>query len=83
MEWQLQVAKSRLSELVETTGRDGPQVITVRGKRKVVMISAEEYDALTQRRSQESFVDFLRGSPLVGFELDLERTRDEGREVVI
>nr|WP_299244826.1 type II toxin-antitoxin system prevent-host-death family antitoxin [uncultured Halomonas sp.] len=83
MEWQLQVAKSKLSELVETTDRDGPQVIMVRGKRKMVVISAEKDDALTQRRSQKSFVEFLRESPLVGVGLDLERSRDEGCEVTL
>ncbi|QEA38258.1 type II toxin-antitoxin system prevent-host-death family antitoxin [Pistricoccus aurantiacus] len=83
MEWQLQLAKSKLSELVETTSREGPQVITVRGKRKVVMISAEEYDALVQRNSQGSLVEFLRASPLAEVELDLERSHDEGREVAL
>ncbi len=38
--WQLQEAKSRFSELVERTLRSGAQVITRRGKKVVVIITA-------------------------------------------
>jgi len=30
---------------------------------------------------QESLVDFLRRSPLIGLELDLERNKDTGRDI--
>lgn len=41
--WQLQEAKSRFSELVETAMRKGAQTVTRHGKPAVVVISAEEY----------------------------------------
>ncbi len=47
-EWQLQDAKAWLSELVRLSQTDGPQAVTVRGERAVVVISAEEYDRLAK-----------------------------------
>lgn len=41
--WQLQEAKSRFSELVETVMVEGAQIVTKHGKPTVVVISAEEY----------------------------------------
>ncbi|MFD2191720.1 type II toxin-antitoxin system Phd/YefM family antitoxin [Pistricoccus aurantiacus] len=80
-EWPLPIAKNKLGELVELAFREGPQTITLHGKRKVVLISADEYDALVQRRPKESLIEFLRTSPLTEVELDLERSRDACREI--
>ncbi|WP_038056690.1 type II toxin-antitoxin system Phd/YefM family antitoxin [Thermus amyloliquefaciens] len=44
--WQLQEAKARFSELVEEALRSGPQVVTRRGKRAVVVLSWEVYARL-------------------------------------
>lgn len=41
--WQLQEAKSRFSELVETALRKGVQTVTKHGKPAVVVMSAEDY----------------------------------------
>jgi antitoxin Phd len=50
--WQLQEAKSRFSELVETVLLKGAQTVTKHGKPAVVIISAEEYQqSLTPRKS--------------------------------
>lgn len=81
MEWQLQQAKSRLSELVASAGKEGPQVITVRGKREAVVLSAEDYARMTQGPKKEGLVVFFRQSPLAEEALDLSRDKDEGREV--
>jgi prevent-host-death family protein len=77
--WQLQEAKARFSEVVKLSLRDGPQEISVRGEPAVVVISRAEYDRL--RRPRPSFVEFLRQSPLVGVELDLERDQSPARDV--
>jgi antitoxin Phd len=77
--WALQDAKNRFSELVEQALRDGPQIVTRRGKDTVVVLSVEAFQNLTAQ--QESLVTFLRHSPLAGVELDLERQADYGREV--
>lgn len=76
--WQLQVVKNRLSEVVEEACAHGPQVITSRGKDKAVLLSVEDYRRLTRPRG--SLVEFFRNSPLVGEDLDLERSQDTGRD---
>jgi prevent-host-death family protein len=77
--WQLQEAKSRLSQLVEDALREGPQTITLRGKPAVVVVSFEEFQTLT--RPSTPLREFFRQSPLYGTDLDLERSQDLSREV--
>jgi prevent-host-death family protein len=77
--WQLQQAKNRFSEVVEKALHQGPQVITRRGTATVVLLSVEEYRRL--RRTETDLVSFFRSSPLVGVDLDLERSRETGREI--
>ena len=77
--WQLQEAKSRFSELVERTLRDGAQIVTRRGKKVVVMLSYEEYRRLLARRA--NLAQFLLESPLAGTELPLERDKSLPRSV--
>jgi antitoxin Phd len=77
--WQLQDAKARLSEVVRRANKQGPQVISVRGKPEVVMLSKEEFDRLS--RPKLSFADFLRDSPLMGVSLDIERDQSTDRPV--
>lgn len=80
-EWKLQDAKSRFSELFDRVITEGAQVISRRGKQKVVVVSKEEYDRLT--RPEGSLSEFLLNSPLAGTELNLERVRDLPRSVEI
>ena len=77
--WQLQDARNRLSELVRKAREDGPQVITLRGRDAVVVVSAKEFGKLSRPRG--SLVDFFRKSPLAGVNLDLARSTDTGRRV--
>jgi len=77
--WQLQDAKNRLSELVRKAREEGPQVITLRGRDAVVVVSANEFGKLSQPRG--SLVDFFRKSPLAGVNLDLARSTDTGRRI--
>jgi prevent-host-death family protein len=81
-EWQLQDAKNRLSELVRRATDEGPQTVTVHGKRDPVLLSAAAYDRLT--RPTASFTDFLLSEP--DWPDDLvhtinDRSRDTGRTV--
>jgi len=78
-EWQLQDAKNRLSRVVEEARRGKPQTITLRGTPAAVVVSFDQYQELTRCRSPLS--EFFRSSPLSEVELDLERSRDTGREV--
>lgn len=61
MEWQLQDAKNRFSELVQRARREGPQIVTLRGERAAVVLSAEAFDELTAHRP--SLVDHLLSGP--------------------
>lgn len=61
MNWQLQDAKNQLSKLVQDARKNGPQTITLRGKRAVVVLSAADYDAL--RSGKPDFVDHLLSGP--------------------
>jgi antitoxin Phd len=77
--WPLQDAKARLSELVKEAVNNGPQTITLRGEPAVVVLAQRDYQRL--RRGTESFVDFIRRSPLRGTDLQIVRDRSPPREV--
>lgn len=77
--WQLQDAKNRFSELVDTVLTTGPQMVTRRGKDAVVVIPAKVYRQLT--RPSGSLLEFFANSPLRGARLDLVRDEDTGRRV--
>ena len=79
--WQLQDAKNRFSEIVNKALRDGPQVVTRRGKKTVVIMSVEQYQNLV--RPEVNIIDFFQQSPLRGGDLDLARKKDSAREVEI
>lgn len=61
MEWQLQEAKSQFSKVVQKARSEGPQVVTLRGARAAVILSAEDYDALVEKKP--SLVDDLLDGP--------------------
>jgi prevent-host-death family protein len=64
-QWSLQDAKNSFSAVVEAACNGEPQTVTKRGKRAVVVLSAEEYDRLTQNEPQHrpSFVEHLLAFP--------------------
>lgn len=76
MEWQLQDAKNQFSKVVQKAGSEGPQQITVRGKRTAVVISARDYDML--RAGRPTLVDALLCGPVWDDELlDAIETRSQ------
>jgi prevent-host-death family protein len=79
MAWQLQDAKNRFSALVKAAENEGPQVITVHGQEKAVLLSAEAYRRLVQRKG--SLLEFFQQSPWATTEIDISRSKDTGREV--
>ena len=79
MVWQLQDAKNRFSALVKAAENEGPQVITVHGREKAVLLSAEAYKSLMRRKG--SLVDFFQRSPWAKADIDISRSRDTGREI--
>lgn len=79
MTWQLQDAKNRFSALVKAAEQNGPQIITVHGREKAVLLSAEEYQRL--KRREGSLLEFFQQSPWAETEIDITRSRDTGREI--
>jgi prevent-host-death family protein len=69
--WTLREARAKLSELIDRALADGPQTITRDGEQVAVVVSAEQFRALTG--SEESLVEFFQNSPLRGLDLDLSR----------
>jgi prevent-host-death family protein len=80
-DWQLQEAKARLSEVVKSAQRNGPQRITVHGKPAAVLLSRADYDRLAG--GKPSFVEFIRRSPLKGANVKPARARSRTRDVVL
>jgi prevent-host-death family protein len=78
--WQIQEAKARLSEVIKDAEREGPQELTSHGRSVAVVVSRAEFDRLAG--TGESFVAFMRRSPLYGQEnIELERDHSLTREV--
>jgi prevent-host-death family protein len=76
--WTVAGAKARLSEVIERAQAE-PQVITRNGKPSVIVVSVDEWTRKTARKG--SLAEFLLNSPLRGAEVDLERLRDEPRDL--
>ena len=78
MAWQLQQAKTRLSEVIEEAHARGPQIITRHGKERAVVLAINDYRALVAHKP--NFIEYLLSAPKVeGFEI--EPSHDLGREV--
>ncbi len=56
--WGQQEAKAKFSEVVRSALGEGPQLVTTRGGKPVVVISGDDYVALTQNLAT-SFLDLL------------------------
>ena len=76
--WQVQDAKSWLSEVIERARVEGPQMITRHGKERAVVLSIEDYRVLATHRPD--FKSYLLEGPKVD-DFTIERTQDVGRAV--
>ena len=64
---------------VKRAAKDGPVIITERGKPAHVLMTMAAYERLASQRMKPPLVDFLEG---LGLErLDLTRENDTGRDV--
>jgi prevent-host-death family protein len=82
--WQLQDAKARFSELVKRAREEGPQQVSVRGEPAVVVVSEKEFARLVSPRP--SIVDhILKGAPWPDDVVETinARSRDTGRDVAL
>ena len=79
MIWQLQEAKNELNRVIQQAKISGPQMLTVQGKEAAVVLSAEDYRRLTEKK--DSLVSFFQASPWAEVELDLTRSKETGRAI--
>ncbi len=78
--WQVQQAKSRLSEVIEKAQSKGPQIITRHGAERAVVLSIADFRALTAHKP--GLKEYLLGGPKVG-SFKIRRERDTGREIAL
>jgi antitoxin Phd len=78
--WQLQEAKTRLSEVIGNAQTQGPQIITRHGAERAVVLSIEDYRALTAYKPD--LRAYLLAGPKVD-SLEIERDPDSGREILL
>ncbi|TDD64156.1 type II toxin-antitoxin system Phd/YefM family antitoxin [Jiangella aurantiaca] len=71
--WSVAEAKARLSELLDTVGRDGPQTISRRGHPVAVVVSVDEWERRKRRRG--TLAEFLATAPVGNEDLILEREK--------
>ena len=78
--WQVQEAKTRLSEVIEEANSKGPQFITRHGSERAVILSVKDYRALTAHKPD--LREYLLGGPKVD-QFEVPRSRDKGRKVTL
>ena len=78
--WQLQEAKSRFSEVVDLTLKEGPQLVTRRGEEAVVILAAKDYRRLSGQTTNlmDCLLNTPRGEPPV-----FDRSREPIRDLVL
>lgn len=60
--WQLQDAKARLSEVIDTAKKKGPQIITQRGVKTAVVVPFDQWESL-QGAPKPSLLEILLSRP--------------------
>ena len=79
--WQIQEAKARFSELIETVLEKGIQKITKSGQEIAVILSLEEFKRYTE--SKESLLEFFKDSPCQEVDLEIRRNKTQARKVIL
>ena len=77
--WKLQDAKARFSQVVDDALKVGPQFVTRRRKKAVVVLSTDEFEKLISHKP--SFREFLLNCPKIDDDFDIERQKDYSRSV--
>ena len=76
--WQVQEAKTRLSEVIEEANSKGPQIITRHGSERAIILSIADYRSLTAHKP--NLKEYLLGGPKVD-RFEVKRSRDTGRKI--
>ena len=61
MNWHLQDAKNNFSKMVRQAIKDGPQTVTLRGVRTAVLMSADDFDRMAEKKP--SLAEFILSGP--------------------
>jgi len=77
--WKLQDAKSQFSRVVENALTNGPQYVTRRGAKAVVVLSVRDYEKLISNKP--SFKEFLLSCPKMDEDFNIERQKDYPRDI--
>lgn len=70
-EWSVARAKAKFSEVIDRALSEGPQSITRRGRKSVVVVSTDEWKRMTRRSG--NLAEFFARSPLRQSGLSVER----------
>jgi prevent-host-death family protein len=77
--WQIQEAKAKFSQLIQETTKHGRQIITKNGEPVAVILSKNEFDKL--KGPAKSLIEFFKDAPFQETELEIQRAKDDPREI--
>lgn len=77
--WKLQDAKARFSQIVDDALKIGPQFVTRRGKKAVVVLSTDEFEKMISHKP--SFKEFLLNCPKIDDDIEFDRQKDFSRNI--
>lgn len=77
--WTVAEAKAKFSEVIDLAQSRGPQTITRKGRRAVVVVATDEWERKTKRVG--NLAEFFAASPLRGSGLRTKRLKDRPRKV--
>jgi hypothetical protein len=77
--WTPEEAKNSFDSLMEEALAHHAQIIELKNRQKVIVISLEDYKKNMEPKN--TLVDFFKKSPLYDLPLDLERDKDTGRTI--
>lgn len=77
--WKLQDAKAQFSKVVENALKSGPQYVTRRDAKAVVILSAKDYEDLISNKP--SFKEFLLNCPKMDENFEIKRRQDYPRSI--
>jgi prevent-host-death family protein len=79
MQWQVQEAKQRFSEVLRAVESGEPQIVTKHGVEVAVVINILDYRRLCGETV--GFMDYLMTGPLIDTDLDLGRRDQPPRDI--
>jgi prevent-host-death family protein len=79
--WSVRDAKTHLGDVVRSAKSEGPQIITVRGREEVVIVSIDEYQRMEAKHTGAELVAVLNHSPFREIEIEPPRVRSRVRPV--